>query len=146
MAGRCLPMGIVLVLTLATLAVAMGVQELAPGEVASLDARTRENDEAHVEGARLLTHRAAALKTAKAPYTKEAAMAKLSASEAATANAHAAIQVSRPRDTVEQASQSRDMLAASEAATANAHAASSDSRSSAVISPLPSRCSAGWAT
>jgi len=54
MAGRCLPMGIVLVLTLAALAVAMGVQELAPGEVASLDERTRENDEAHVEGARLL--------------------------------------------------------------------------------------------
>ena len=46
-----------------------------------------------VESARLLTHRAAALKTAKEPYSKEAAMAKLAASEAATANAHAAIQV-----------------------------------------------------
>jgi len=45
-----------------------------------------------VESARLLTHRAAALKSAKEPYTKEAAMAKLAASEAATANAHAAIQ------------------------------------------------------
>ena len=46
-----------------------------------------------VDAARLLTHRAARLKIAKNPYTKEAAMAKLSASEAATANAHAAIQV-----------------------------------------------------
>jgi len=46
-----------------------------------------------VEGARLLTHRAAAMKTNKENYTKEAAMAKLAASEAATANAHAAIQV-----------------------------------------------------
>ena len=46
-----------------------------------------------VEGARLLTHRAAALKGNKENYTKEAAMAKLAASEAATANAHAAIQV-----------------------------------------------------
>jgi len=46
-----------------------------------------------VEAARLLTHRAAALKSAAQPYTKEAAMAKLAASEAATANAHAAIQV-----------------------------------------------------
>jgi len=46
-----------------------------------------------LESARLLTHRAAALKQAKRPYTKEAAMAKLAASEAATANAHAAIQV-----------------------------------------------------
>merc|ERR1711988_1272314 len=45
------------------------------------------------EAAMLLTHRAANLKDAKAPYTKEAAMAKLAASEAATANAHAAIQV-----------------------------------------------------
>jgi butyryl-CoA dehydrogenase len=46
-----------------------------------------------VESARLLTHRAAALKTNGQPYSKEAAMAKLAASEAATANAHAAIQV-----------------------------------------------------
>jgi len=46
-----------------------------------------------LESARLLTHRAAILKTNKEPYTKEAAMAKLAASEAATANAHAAIQV-----------------------------------------------------
>jgi len=46
-----------------------------------------------LDAARLLTHRAANLKTAKLPYTKEAAMAKLAASEAATANAHAAIQV-----------------------------------------------------
>jgi butyryl-CoA dehydrogenase len=46
-----------------------------------------------VEGARLLTHRAAVLKSAGKPYTKEAAMAKLAASEAATANAHSAIQV-----------------------------------------------------
>ena len=46
-----------------------------------------------VDAARLLTHRAARLKMVKKPYTKEAAMAKLAASEAATANAHAAIQV-----------------------------------------------------
>jgi len=46
-----------------------------------------------VESARLLTHRAAAMKVNKENYTKEAAMAKLAASEAATANAHAAIQV-----------------------------------------------------
>jgi len=46
-----------------------------------------------VESARLLTHRAAALKTNGQPYSKEAAMAKLVASEAATANAHAAIQI-----------------------------------------------------
>eukprot|EP00316_Scyphosphaera_apsteinii_P015709 CAMPEP_0119312662 /NCGR_PEP_ID=MMETSP1333-20130426/26940_1 /TAXON_ID=418940 /ORGANISM="Scyphosphaera apsteinii, Strain RCC1455" /LENGTH=399 /DNA_ID=CAMNT_0007317315 /DNA_START=93 /DNA_END=1292 /DNA_ORIENTATION=+ len=46
-----------------------------------------------LESARLLTHRAAVLKDAKQPFTKEAAMAKLVASEAATANAHAAIQV-----------------------------------------------------
>ena len=50
-----------------------------------------------VEAARLLTHRAAALKRDKLPYTKEAAMAKLAASEAATANAHAAIQASGSR-------------------------------------------------
>lgn len=46
-----------------------------------------------VEAARLLTHRAAMLKGAGEPYSKEAAMAKLAASEAATANAHQAIQV-----------------------------------------------------
>ena len=46
-----------------------------------------------LESARLLTHRAAMLKGSGKPYTKEAAMAKLAASEAATANAHQAIQV-----------------------------------------------------
>merc|ERR1719272_1278016 len=46
-----------------------------------------------LESARLLTHRAAILKGRGKPYTKEAAMAKLAASEAATANAHACIQV-----------------------------------------------------
>ena len=46
-----------------------------------------------VEGARLLTHKAAMMKDAKRDYTKMAAMAKLAASECATANAHAAIQV-----------------------------------------------------
>jgi butyryl-CoA dehydrogenase len=46
-----------------------------------------------VESARLLTHRAAIMKGNKENYTKEAAMAKLAASEAATANAHQAIQV-----------------------------------------------------
>lgn len=46
-----------------------------------------------VESARLLTHRAAAMKANKENYTKEAAMAKLAASEAATQNAHSAIQV-----------------------------------------------------
>jgi len=46
-----------------------------------------------VDSARLLTHRAALLKSNQLPYSKEAAMAKLAASEAATANAHAAIQV-----------------------------------------------------
>ena len=49
-----------------------------------------------LESARLLTHRAAILKGRGKPYTKEAAMAKLAASEAATANAHACIQVGRP--------------------------------------------------
>ena len=49
-----------------------------------------------LESARLLTHRAAILKGGGKPYTKEAAMAKLAASEAATANAHACIQVGRP--------------------------------------------------
>ena len=46
-----------------------------------------------IESARLLTHRAAVMKANGDNYTKEAAMAKLAASEAATANAHAAIQV-----------------------------------------------------
>lgn len=46
-----------------------------------------------VESARLLTWRAAAMKDQKKPFTKEAAMAKLAASEAATFNAHQAIQV-----------------------------------------------------
>ena len=49
-----------------------------------------------LEAARLLTHRAAILKAGGKPYTKEAAMAKLAASEAATANAHACIQAGRP--------------------------------------------------
>ncbi|VVC38196.1 Hypothetical protein CINCED_3A024684 [Cinara cedri] len=47
----------------------------------------------NVETARLLTWRAASLKDAKTPHTKEAAMAKLVASEAATFNAHQCIQV-----------------------------------------------------
>ena len=54
-----------------------------------------------LDAARLLTHRAATLKDragwardkGAVAYTKEAAMAKLAASEAATANAHACIQV-----------------------------------------------------
>ncbi|EDW16073.1 short-chain specific acyl-CoA dehydrogenase, mitochondrial [Drosophila mojavensis] len=46
-----------------------------------------------VESARLLTWRAAWLKDNKLPYTKEAAMAKLAASEAATLCAHQCIQV-----------------------------------------------------
>ncbi|KAL5274105.1 ACADS.2 family protein [Megaselia abdita] len=46
-----------------------------------------------VESARLLTWRAAWLKDNKKPYTKEAAMAKLSASESATFCSHQAIQV-----------------------------------------------------
>ncbi len=46
-----------------------------------------------IEGARLLTWRAATLKDAGAKYTKEAAMAKLAASEAATFVAHQAIQI-----------------------------------------------------
>jgi butyryl-CoA dehydrogenase len=46
-----------------------------------------------LDAARHLTHHAAQLKTSHRPYTKEAAMAKLAASQAATANAHAAIQV-----------------------------------------------------
>lgn len=46
-----------------------------------------------VESSRLLTWRAAVLKDEKKPYTKEAAMAKLSASEAATFCSHQAIQI-----------------------------------------------------
>jgi len=46
-----------------------------------------------IEAARVLTWRAAELKEAKQPYVKEAAMAKLLASEAATYCAHQAIQV-----------------------------------------------------
>ena len=46
-----------------------------------------------VESARLLTWRAAMLKDSGAPYTKEAAMAKLAASEASTFVAHQAIQI-----------------------------------------------------
>ncbi|KAE9545016.1 hypothetical protein AGLY_000559 [Aphis glycines] len=46
-----------------------------------------------VESARLLTWRAAVLKDEHKPFTKEAAMAKLAASEAATFNAHQCIQV-----------------------------------------------------
>uniref|UniRef100_A0A8D0KQP8 Short-chain specific acyl-CoA dehydrogenase, mitochondrial n=1 Tax=Strix occidentalis caurina TaxID=311401 RepID=A0A8D0KQP8_STROC len=46
-----------------------------------------------LESARLLTWRAAMLKDNGKPFTKEAAMAKLAASEAATAIAHQAIQI-----------------------------------------------------
>lgn len=46
-----------------------------------------------VESARLLTWRAAVLKDQKQPFSKEAAMAKLAASETATFNAHQAIQI-----------------------------------------------------
>lgn len=46
-----------------------------------------------LESARLLTWRAAWLKDSKKPYTKEAAMAKLAASEAATFCAHQCIQI-----------------------------------------------------
>lgn len=46
-----------------------------------------------LESARLLTWRAAWLKDNKKPYTKEAAMAKLAASEAATFASHQCIQV-----------------------------------------------------
>jgi butyryl-CoA dehydrogenase len=45
------------------------------------------------DSARLLTWRAAMLKDAGQPYIKEAAMAKLAASEAATMCGHTAIQV-----------------------------------------------------
>lgn len=46
-----------------------------------------------LESARLLTWRAAWLKDQKQPFTKEAAMAKLAASETATFNSHQAIQI-----------------------------------------------------
>ncbi|CAH2295354.1 short-chain specific acyl- dehydrogenase, mitochondrial [Pelobates cultripes] len=46
-----------------------------------------------LESARLLTWRASMLKDNKKPYTKEAAMAKLAASEAATRVSHQAIQI-----------------------------------------------------
>ncbi|XP_074868848.1 short-chain specific acyl-CoA dehydrogenase, mitochondrial isoform X2 [Carettochelys insculpta] len=46
-----------------------------------------------LESARLLTWRAAMLRDNGKPYTKEAAMAKLAASEAATATSHKAIQI-----------------------------------------------------
>lgn len=46
-----------------------------------------------LESARLLTWRAAMLKDNKKPFTKEAAMAKLAASEAATKISHQAIQI-----------------------------------------------------
>lgn len=49
--------------------------------------------ETRLESARLLTYKAAALKDNKKPYTKEAAMAKLAASEAATFIAHQSIQI-----------------------------------------------------
>ncbi|WAR02256.1 ACADS-like protein [Mya arenaria] len=49
--------------------------------------------EVQIESSRLLTWKAAMLKDTKKPYTKEAAMAKLAASEAATNVAHQAIQV-----------------------------------------------------
>ena len=45
-----------------------------------------------IESARLLIHKSAALKDAGRPYTKEVAMAKLAASEAATFVSHQAIQ------------------------------------------------------
>lgn len=48
-----------------------------------------------LESARLLTWRAAWLKDNKKPYTKEAAMAKLAASEAATFASHQCIQVNQ---------------------------------------------------
>lgn len=46
-----------------------------------------------LESARLLTWRAARCKDEGKPYTKEAAMAKLAASEAATFVSHQAIQI-----------------------------------------------------
>jgi butyryl-CoA dehydrogenase len=49
--------------------------------------------ELRIESARLLTHKAAVLKDDGKSYTKEAAMAKLAASETATYVAHQAIQI-----------------------------------------------------
>lgn len=49
--------------------------------------------EMRLESARLLTFKAAALKDDKKPFTKEAAMAKLAASEAATYITHQSIQI-----------------------------------------------------
>ncbi|KAL5010731.1 hypothetical protein ScPMuIL_013036 [Solemya velum] len=49
--------------------------------------------EVRIESSRLLAWKAAMLKDAKKPFTKEAAMAKLSASEAATFASHQAIQI-----------------------------------------------------
>lgn len=46
-----------------------------------------------IESARLLTWKAAILRDAKKPFTKEAAMAKLAASETATFASHQAIQI-----------------------------------------------------
>ncbi|KAF2344340.1 Acyl-CoA dehydrogenase/oxidase C-terminal, partial [Trinorchestia longiramus] len=46
-----------------------------------------------IESAQLLTHRAAYLKDQGLPFTKEAAMAKLHASETATYVSHQAIQI-----------------------------------------------------
>ena len=46
-----------------------------------------------IEASRLLTYQAAVLKDAGQPYTKEAAMAKLYASESATFCSHQAIQI-----------------------------------------------------
>ena len=65
-----------------------------------------------LEAARLLTHRAAILKAGGKPYTKEAAMAKLAASEAATANAHACIQAGRPPPASEPKSRRSNSAAA----------------------------------
>jgi butyryl-CoA dehydrogenase len=49
--------------------------------------------EVRIESARLLTWKAAAMKDSGKNYTKEAAMAKLAASEAATFASHQAIQI-----------------------------------------------------
>jgi butyryl-CoA dehydrogenase len=49
--------------------------------------------ETRLESARLLTHKAAMLRDSGKSYTKEAAMGKLAASEAATFVAHQAIQI-----------------------------------------------------
>lgn len=48
-----------------------------------------------IESSRLLMYKAAAMKDAGRPFTKEAAMAKLAASETATYVAHQSIQVSK---------------------------------------------------